>query len=391
MGETPSIKLPDNHTDTNTNEILNPVQRRERTNSHLSSNENKENTKNVEKTENLNEKKVLLPPPKVSDSYKIQSKSNTNTLSNRVNPKINPPKLTSKDNKNEVKVPPKINTNIPTSNPFFDEEPNDNTNQLFSTETQRANINNNTEETEKEEIRSTFNKHDDNSSHSKAQTEQKLEEPQIKEKTDQGVISAEKQSPITTKTNNFFDDDETPNDFLNNSHVQTVSNSKPLNINPKILTPNRDVKKTLTPLNPPIKVTQTSNEKTNNFFDDGEEATNNLFSTSNQLINTNKNRINIPHTKVSAPNRVNLPQNKKNEKPVNHNTSVVKNVEVKAESEKKLNQTTIQDPFNFHQANGIISYNLENDFDNIFDSLSSSSLSKQKNENKNKKNNYFDD
>jgi len=66
-------------------------------------------------------------------------------------------------------------------------------------------------------------------------------------------------------------------------------------------------------------------------------------------------------------------------------------VEVKAESEKKLNQTTIQDPFNFHQANGIISYNLENDFDNIFDSLSSSSLSKQKNENKNKKNNYFDD
>jgi hypothetical protein len=340
----------------------------------------------------LNEKKVLLPPPKVSDSYKIQSKPNTNILSNRINPRINPPKLTSKDNKNEIKVPPKINTNISSSNPFFDEEPNDNTNQLFSTEPHRANIQNNSEEKEKEEIRSTSNKPDENSSIEKGQTEQKREEPQIKEKIDQGVISAEKQSPITTKTNNFFDDDETPNDFLNNSHVQTISNSKPLNINQKILTPNRDVKKTLTPSNPPIKVTQTSNQKTNNFFEDGEEGTNNLFSTSNQLINTNKNRINIPHTKVSAPNRVNLPQNKKNEKPVNQNTSFVKNVDVKADTEKKSNQTSnIQDPFNFHQANGIITYNLENDFDNIFDSLSSSSLSKQKNENKNKKNNYFDD
>lgn len=355
LAETPNI-LSHNYTEINTDENVNPSQKRERTNSHLSSNENKENSKNVEKNDSSNEKKVLLPPPKVSDSYRIQPKSNPSSIPNRTNPKfVIPPKLGWKENNNEVKFPPKINTNIPHSNPFFDEEPNDNSNQLFSTEPQNANINNNTEEKEKEEIKNTVVKQEEYSSLVKGQLEQKHEEPHIKEKNDQDVILAEKQSPITNKTNNFFDDDETPNDFLNNSHVQPISNSKPMTINQKILTPNREAKKTLTPYNPPVRATQTSNNKANNFFDEGDEAANNLFTTSNQMISTNKNRINIPHSKVSAPNKVNIHQTKKNENPVKQNTSVVKNVVAKPEIERKLNQTSsVQDPFNFHQANGII-------------------------------------
>lgn len=295
---------------------------------------------------------MILLPPKVSESYKIQTKHNSSTLSNRVSPRINPPKLTYKQNKNEEKLPSIINTIPSSSNPLFEEEPQIDSNQLFASETQSSqiisNITNN-----KEELNS-INKQEENYSSIKGNIEPNVVETQLKERNDQGVISEEKQSPITTKTNNFFDEDENTNDFLNNSHVQSTSNSKPLNNNPKVLTPNRDVKKTLTPSNPPIKETQSNTEKTNNFFDDGDDTSNNLFSSSNQLINSNKNRINIPHNKVIATNRVNLPFNKKIEKPINPNTSTITN-DPKKDNEKKLNQVSnIQDPFNFHQANGTI-------------------------------------
>ena len=273
----------------------------------------------IEKIEAFADKRITLPPPKINESYKIQSKYNLLSIQNRVAPNLtNPIKTTilSTEEANQIG-----NTNQIQTTSFFDEESE-------QTEILKSPLNTNvpTLNIEKKTI---LPERKNSERDEKIVTERKISEP--------GILN-QKQSPSTSQINNFFDDDyDHQQDYLNKSHAVAT---KPISHQAKILTPHREVKKIVLPQNNQ-NIQEIDNK--NNFFDEGDDI--NLFS---KQVTTIKTKVNIPHKKnpITVGNKLNI-SNVKIEKPAILNST--KNID-----KPITKQVSIQDPFNFHQSNGNI-------------------------------------
>ena len=174
----------------------------------------------------------------------------------------------------------------------------------------------------------------------KIPNKRKISDVYMNTKQEQIVNVNQKQSPI--KINNLISeiDNDHHQDNLNKSHVQQTIYSKPIQTT-KILTPNRDIKKTVIISHE----TEQQYEIKNNLYNDGDL---NINAHCIPVDGSKKSKVNLPPQKsaFSQGNKFNIPI-KKTYKPYSHiNTkSVDKPIE-------NLNQLTIQDSFAFNHVNG---------------------------------------
>lgn len=283
----------------------------------------------LEKAENVIEKINILPP-KINDSYKNHSKLNQTSIQNRVIPTLNDQVKTSESTNEKISPNEKINP----ATKFFDNEI-ENTDMLSS---QYQIVTTNVPK-ESEESNVYLRERKNSIKEEKNKTERKISESC----KSQGIIN-QMVSPSTSQINNFFDDDnDHQQDYLNKSHVQPTVTSKAISQQKKILTPHREVKQ-IEILNNQLNQ---QNETKNTFF--GEE-----FGESNNLIvnqmNISKTKLNIPlqKTSINPVNKIIKPVIKKIENPTISN--IIKTTDKPASKILSVQQ----DPFIFHQDNGII-------------------------------------